>query len=239
MKTVLWKPFRRWTGTLYSHFSSSYRDNRAKSSALHTTSQDPIVSSSLNGYQLQNMDLEKAQQSGRKQDLNILERAIAQLPGANHHNHPHHAPYKTADTSAGSTDNSKRLSQLDYPSGINKETTIHVSDAPRPEPQPQPKRLPSVTSRGPPQRPRHQPLIPYRQDDVTPRVWDEVHSSRHNAPASMAPSSPAPPTVSQNTTAPLTPVPPLSPSSLYSTDVDSQLSTRRTPKRHAGTFFFG
>jgi hypothetical protein len=94
MKTVLWKPFRRWTGTLYSHFSSSYRDNRAKSSALHTTSQDPIVSSSLNGYQLQNMDLEKAQQSGRKQDLNILERAIAQLPGANHHNHPHHAPYK-------------------------------------------------------------------------------------------------------------------------------------------------
>lgn len=238
MKTVLWKPFRKWTSNMYSNFTSSYRGT--KSNALHTTSQDPIVSHSQpghNAYQLH--DIEKAPHHGNKQNLNVLEKAIAQLPGANHNNHPHHAPRKPEDSANDSGNHKQQLAPSVYRStsqtGINKETTFHVSASALP--QSQPKRLPSVKSQGQPYRPRHQPLIPHQQDNVTPRVWDEVYSSRHNAPAGLAPTSPVPSTVAQNTTAPLTPMSPMSPTSMYSTDVDSQMPTPKA-KRHGGTFYF-
>jgi hypothetical protein len=239
MKTVLWKPFRKWTGNMYSHWTSSYRGSKSQG-GMHITSQDPIVSRSLsanNGYQLHNMDLEKSQNYGRKRDPNMLEKAIAQLPRANSHNHPHHPLRKPADSVNDSGEHNQHLQQTaptpSHQSGINKETTIQISETPYPSPQ----RQQSVTSRGqPPYRPRHQPLIPHQQDNVTPRIWDEVYSSRHNAPAALAPSSPVPSTVAQNPTAPLTPMSPLSPTSIYSTDVDSQMPTPRI-KRNGGTFF--
>jgi hypothetical protein len=237
MKVVLWKPFRKWSGNMYSHWSTSYRGGKSQN-GLHTTSQDPIVSRSCpanNGYQLHNMDLEKSQNYGRKKDPNILEKAIAQLPRANSHNHPHHPLRKPADSDNVSSEHNQHLQQTAYnPAqqtglGINKETTIHVSETPCPSPPPQ--RNPSHGQ--PPYRPRHQPLIPYQQNNVTPRVWDEVYSSRHNAPAGLAPTSPVPSTIAQNTTAPLSP---MSPTSMYSTDVDSQMPTPKI-KRNGGTFF--
>jgi hypothetical protein len=239
MKAVLWKPFRKWSGNMYSHWTSSYRGSKSQN-ALHTTSQDPIVSRSCptnNGYQLHNMDLEKSQNYGRKQDPNILEKAIAQLPRANSHNHPHHPLRKPADSGIDSGEHNRHPQQAAHnptrQSGINKETTIQVSETPCP---PQPQRTPSHSQPPHPYRQRHQPLIPHQQDNVTPRAWDEVYSSRHNGAAALAPTSPVPSTVAQNTTAPLTPMSPMSPTSIYSTDVDSQMPTPKI-KRNGGTFF--
>lgn len=249
MKTVLWKPFRRWTGTLYSNWTSSYRGTKSHHN-IPTTSQDPIVDGSLtgdSGYHLQNMDIEKAAYYGRKQDPTILERAIAQLPGANHNLHPHHTPCNkknAANAASGEhprkNEHTQQLPQTVYNplphTGINKETSIHVShtnNTARRQPQTR-SRAPSAAQLS--QRPRHQPLIPFHQDNVTPRTLDEIYSSRINGSAALAPSSPAPDTVSQNTTAPLTP---MTPSSLYSTDIDSvQSPPPPRNKRHGGTFFF-
>jgi hypothetical protein len=239
MKTVLWKPFRNWTNTFYSNFTSSYRGT--KSHGPRSASQDPIVDRSFTGntgYQLNAMDIERSPRPGRRQDRNILERAIAQLPGANHTRHPHHTPYnnKPADSANASGELTQHFSPSVYKplqqTGISKEATFQATGAGAPRPHPQ--RQSEVTPRGRgPYRLRHQPLMSiHQQDNVTPCAWDEIHSSRHNAPAGLPPSSPAPEIVSQNTTAPLTP---MSPASMYLTDVDSQTSKT---KRHAGTFYF-
>ena len=244
MKTVLWKPFRRWTGTWYSHWTSSYRGTKSRN--VRTTSQDPIVHGSVtgnNGYALDNMDIEKAAYYGRKPDANVLERAIAQLPGANHERHPHHTPCsgKKDSANASSGEHKQQLPQTVYnplSSGINKETTFQVShthEAPRSQSRTR-ARAPSAAGQLNP-RPRHQPLIPLHQDNVTPRTLDEIYSSRVNGSAGLAPTSPAPDTVSRNNTAPLSP---MTPPSLYSTDIDSvQSPPPQRNKRHGGTFFFG
>jgi len=246
MKTVLWKPFRRWTTSLYSNFTSSYRGS--KSHDHHTASQDPIVDSGFAGhagYQLNAIDIEKSPHFGRKQDHNILKRAIAQLPGANHTRHPHHDPYRLPTITKNDSDEHIQhlLPAVYIPSPqleISKETTFQVTeaDAPRQQPRRQPEPRPRGRS---PYRPRYLPLMPHQQqDNVTPRVWDEIYSSRHNAPAGLPPTSPAPERISQNVTAPLTPISPMSPSSLYSTDIDSRISvTPKKKKRHGGTFFLG
>ena len=244
MKTVLWKPFRDWTSSMYSNFTSSHRGTN--SCIPHTASQDPIVDSNSTGstaYQLKPLDIEKAPRPGRNQDRNILERAIAQLPAANHTYHPHHAPH-TFDSVNDSAEDTQHLAPLvfdpPHQTGINKETTFQVIEADAPRRQSQ--RKTEVISRDQgPHRPRHLPSMPHHsQDNVTPRAWDHIYSSRHNAPAGLPPSSPDPERVSQNTTAPLTPMSPMSPSSMYSTDVDSHMSiASRTKKRFGGTFFVG
>jgi hypothetical protein len=242
MKTVLWAPFRHWTSTVYGHFTTSYRGT--KSHGPSTASQDPIVDHSFTGnnmYRLNDIDIEKSPRYGHKQDPNLLERAIAQLPGANHTHHPHHTPCnKVTDSANDSGKHSQQLSPGIYnslrQSGINKETTFQVTETEAPPPRPQ--RQPEVVPRSrAPYRPRHQPLMPvHQQHNVTPRAWDEIYSSRHNGSAGLPPSSPAPETISQNTTAPL---PPMSPSSIYSSDVDSTMSIAPKNKRHGGTFYFG
>ena len=247
MKTVLWTPIRKWTTSLYSNFTNSHRGS--KSREYHTASQDPIFDRGFNdnnGYQLDAIDIENSPHPGRKYDHKVLEKAIAQLPGAHHAHHPHHAPYnnKPADSKNDSNEHIQHLIPAVYiPSphlSINKETTFQVTEAEAPRRQPQ--RQTEANPRGrEPNRPRHLPLMPlHQQDDVTPRVWDEIYSSRHNAPAGLPPTSPAPEITSQNTTAPLTPISPMSPSSKYSTDVDSRFSVAsKKRKRHGGTFFLG
>jgi len=245
MKTVLWAPFRHWTKTVYSQFTTSYRGT--KSYGPSTASQDPIVDRGFygnNGYQLNAMDLEKSPSLSRKHDPNMLERAIAQLPGATHTHHPHHKPYnKPADSANDSGEHTQQLSPAVYDPlplsqiGISKETSFEVTNT---EALPHQLQRPAESApRGRvPYRPRHQPLMSvHQQNNVTPRAWDEILASRHNAAAGLPPTSPAPETVSQNTTAPLTP---MSPTSMYSSDVDSRMSSiAPKPKRHGGTFYFG
>lgn len=316
MKNVLWPSIRRLTTSLYSNFSSSYRGSRSDD---HTASQDPIVDSGFagnNGYQLHAMDIEKSPHPGRKVDHHILEKAIAQLPGANHTRHPHHDPYRLpTETKNHSEEHIQHLLPAVYiPSphlSINKETTFQVTEAEAPRQQPQrrtktdprdrdpnrPRHVPLIpsqqhgnvrpcvwdeafssrhnapagllpTSPAPeetslqvteanaqrqqpqrrkgtnprardPYRPRHIPLAPIQQQgNVTPRIWDEMYSSRHNAAAGLPPTSPAPERISQNMTAPLSPISPMSPGSIYSSDIDSRISvTPKKKKRHGGTFF--
>lgn len=244
MKTVLWKPFRRWTGTWYSNWTSSYRGTKSRN--IRTTSQDPIVDSSLtgnNGYRLNDMDIEKATYYGRKQASNVLEKAIAQLPGADHERHPHHTPCnrKKDSANADSGEHTQQLPQTVYnplsPSGINKETTFQVSHTHKTVRTPPKTRARAPSSAGQlNQRPRHKPLIPFHQDNVTPRTLEEIYSARVNGSAGLAPTFPQPDIVSQNTTAPLTP---MTPSSMYSTEVDSvQSPPPARNKRHGGTFYF-
>jgi hypothetical protein len=242
MKTVLWAPFRHWTSTFCTRFTTSYRGT--KSYGPSTASQDPIVDHSFtgnNGYRLNDLDLEESPQYGHKQDPNLLERAIAQLPGANHTHYPHHTPCNKATDSAN--DSGKHTQQLapavyntQHQTGINKETKFQVTETEAPPSRPQRQSEVVLRSRGP-YRPRRQALMPvHQQHNVTPRAWDEIYTSRRNGTAGLPPSSPTPETVSQNTTAPLTP---MTPSSMYSTDVDSQMSIAPKPQRHGGTFYFG
>ncbi|KAM0717728.1 hypothetical protein Q7P37_007580 [Cladosporium fusiforme] len=84
MKVVLWKPFRRWTSTMASHYRGTRTTNN------FTESQDPINDSGYDhqsGYQLHTIE-EKSSRYGAHQDLNMLEKAIAQLPPPGSH-HPH------------------------------------------------------------------------------------------------------------------------------------------------------
>jgi hypothetical protein len=317
MKNVLWPSIRKLTSSLYSNFTSSYRGS--KSDDHLTASQDPIVDSGYagnNGYQLNAMNMEKYPNPGRKVDHNLLENAIAQLPGANHTRHPHHDPYRLpTKTKNHSEEHVQHLLPAVYiPSPhltINKETTFQVTaaDAPRQQsqrrternprdrepyrprhipllpvqqrdnvtprawdatyssrrnapaglpptslapkesaihvteanaPHQHPERRTETNPRGrDPYRPRHIPFLPIqKQGNVTPRVWDEIYSSRHNAAAGLPPTSPAPERISQNMTAPLSPISPMSPSSMYSSDIDSRISvTPKKKKRHGGTFF--
>lgn len=247
MKAVLWSPFRRWTTSLYSNFTSSLRGSKTRDH--RNDSQDPIVDSGFTGnagYQLNAIDIEKSPYYGRKQDQKVLERAIAQLPGANHNRHPHHTPFDQVTRSVDASDEHTQhlLPAVYIPShslGINKETTFQVTEADAPRQQPQRRTEANPRGRSPYRPPRHLPLMPlHQQDNVTPRIWDDIYSSRHNAPAGLPPTSPGPERVSQNVTAPLTPISPMSPSSLYSTDIDSRISiASKKKKRQGGTFFLG
>lgn len=195
MKNVLWPSIRKLTSSLYSNFSSSYRGSR--SDDHFTASHDPIVDSGYagnNGYQLNVMDKEKHPHPGRKVDHNLLEKAIAQLPGANHTRHPHHDPYRLpTETKNYSEEHIQHLLPAVYiPSphlSINKETTFQVTEADAPRQRSQRRTETNPRDRDP-NRPRHIPLLPVQQrDNVAPRAWDATYSSRRNAPANLSPNS--------------------------------------------------
>lgn len=91
MKTVLWKPFRKWTGHIYSQYSSNTRytrNNTMKSgTGMELTSQDPIVddrhhdnhSQGDSGYQLSVMDFEK-RSSDEEQEYEITSKGVVKIP---------------------------------------------------------------------------------------------------------------------------------------------------------------
>lgn len=243
MKTVLWKPFRRWTGDMYSNWTSSSHQASRSNHKVELSSQEPIVKrkgNSYDQYRLNDMDIEKADYQRRPRDPNTLNQAIAQLPSAGHH-HPHHI--NTNVNTKDSADYSSHYTQQLPPSvyngppkfGIHKETTVEVSSE-SDIPYYMGKSLPKAPPSGQlPHRARHTPLVPHQQqDNVTPRGWSGITSSRRNAPAGLAPSSPTPPAVSQFATAPLSPASPLS--------ADSGEMSPAVPaskkKRQGGTFFF-
>lgn len=85
MKAVLWKPFRRWTSSLASHYRGTRTNN-----GFDSESQDPINDSGYDergDYQPHNFQ-EKAQIPLRNLGPDALEKAIAQLPPPGSH-HPH------------------------------------------------------------------------------------------------------------------------------------------------------
>lgn len=239
MKTVLWKPFRRWTNDVYTHWTTSHRGSRTR--GVQLSSQDPAVDSAYGGsnrghYALNNMGSEKSAPRKGLRDTVVLEQAIAQLPPAGHH-HPHTG--QLIDHEKGPKQDPREFAQALYNPQrdrleIQKETGFKVSctsDARKD------RHLPYAPPPGQlPHRPRHQPLMPTRRgDDVTPRSLDVMASTRRNVPAALPPSSPQPIPVSQNTTEPL---PPPTPMSMMSDDSEPAMTARKD-KRKGGTFFFG
>lgn len=93
MKTVAWKPLRRWTCLVYSRFSSHRGNGASRTNGPELTSQDPIIwtnDPSHGGYKLSNMDAKKVPIVEQERQFNVLEKAIAQLPSATR-DHPHFA----------------------------------------------------------------------------------------------------------------------------------------------------
>jgi len=195
MKNVLWAPFRRWTSSVYSHWHTG--SNRAsKTDHSGVCSQDPIVDGSAQDeYQMAQMALEKNGQYKGNQDPSILEKAIAQIPL---HHHPHSRNILANDSVTGSGDLKRQASpepiEVLSHSGINKETSFHVSSTTVSPPYNKGfKDLPIAPPPGQlPHRPRHQPLIPsQKHDNATPRAAEGL-STRHNASPGMAPTTAVP-----------------------------------------------
>jgi hypothetical protein len=72
MKAVLWKPFQRWTGSLYSNYRSSNGTNKSNNkSRVELTSQDPIVDDNEAGgnYRLNSMEF------GKRSSLTVTRKA--------------------------------------------------------------------------------------------------------------------------------------------------------------------
>lgn len=228
---------------MYSNWTSSSQRASRTNNKVELSSQEPIVErkgTSRDQYRLNDMDIEKTDYHRRSRDPAMLNQAIAQLPSAGHY-HPHHVKINanTKGSANCSDDHTQQLLQSVYrgppKSGINKETTVEVSSE-SDIPYYMGKSLPKAPPRGQlPHRARHQPLVPHQQqDNVTPRSWSGITSSRRNAPAGLAPSSLTPPAVSQFATAPLSPASPLS---IDSAEMSPDVPASKK-KRQGGTFFF-
>jgi hypothetical protein len=130
MKTVLWKPFQRWTGEIYSQFSShkDTKPDKNSNNKPELTSQDPIVEGrgdssdgSHAGYRMASLEFGKDVQIEHDEvDYpSSLEKSITRLPS------------KTQ--TRGGRDNKKAsltVNDLHSPSSkleIQKETTFQVS----------------------------------------------------------------------------------------------------------------
>jgi hypothetical protein len=127
MKTVLWKPFQRWTGSLYSSYRSSNRGTtKDDKSKVELTSQDPIVEENEggNGYLLTSMDFGKRSPDELEDERYPtraeirLEKTLARLPSTSY---PHRYGKDSKHTSPSSEDFSH--SKLE----ISKETSIRIS----------------------------------------------------------------------------------------------------------------
>jgi len=130
MKTVLWKPFQRWTGSLYSNYRSSNRTTNNDKDKVELTSQDPIVEDSQKGdYRLNSMDFGKrsppsdsdeerypGRVEGRTESR--LGKTLARLPSTSY---PHRYGRDPKNASPKSDDFSN--SKLE----ISKETSIQIS----------------------------------------------------------------------------------------------------------------
>ena len=131
MKAVLWKPFQRWTGSLYSNYRSSNRTSNNDKSKVELTSQDPIVDDSEAGgnYRLTSMDFGKRSSPNDSEEERYpgrvegrtesrLEKTLARLPSASY---PGRHGKDSKNLSPQSEDSSH--SKLE----ISKETSIQIS----------------------------------------------------------------------------------------------------------------
>lgn len=131
MKTVLWKPFQRWTGSLYSNYRSSNRTTNNDKDKVELTSQDPIVEDNQRSgdYRLNSMDFGKrsppsdsdeerypGRVEGRTESR--LGKTLARLPSTSY---PHRYGRDPKNASPKSDDFSN--SKLE----ISKETSIRIS----------------------------------------------------------------------------------------------------------------
>jgi hypothetical protein len=123
MKTVLWKPFQRWSGSLYSNYRSSNRGSNNDKSKVELTSQDPIVDSNepSGGYRLNSIDLAKPSSPGELEEERYpsrIERTLARLPST------HYPPRYGKDSKNTSPSGDEFThSKLE----ISKETNIQIS----------------------------------------------------------------------------------------------------------------
>ena len=129
MKAVLWKPFQRWTGSLYSNYRSSNRTNNSNNkSKVELTSQDPIVddTETSGNYRLNSMefgkrsspnDSEEERYPGRVEGRteSRLEKTLARLPSTSY-------PRRH---SKGRTPSDEDFNQSKL--AISKETSIQIS----------------------------------------------------------------------------------------------------------------
>lgn len=119
MKTVLWKPFQRWTGSLYSNYKTSRGGTSNDKSKVELTSQDPIVDGNGNepGYRLNSMDFGKRSHSTLEEERypSRLEKTLAKLPSTNFHARDSKATSPTSEVVSPS--------KLE----ISKQTNIHIS----------------------------------------------------------------------------------------------------------------
>lgn len=130
MKTVLWKPFQRWTGEIYSQFSS-HRDTKPDKNSKNKpelTSQDPIVEGrdddsdeSHHGYRMASLEFGKDVQIEHDEvDYHgSLEKSITRLPSKSQTRGGHN----NKKASLTVNDLSSPASKLE----IQKETTFQVS----------------------------------------------------------------------------------------------------------------
>lgn len=124
MKTVLWKPFQRWTGSLYSQYRSSRGDTSHDKSKVELTSQDPIVEGNEGGvYRLTSMDFGKRSHSTLEEERypSRLEKTLGRLPSTNYHGRDSKTTSPTVDEVS-----SPKLE-------ISKETSIQISSMNKPE----------------------------------------------------------------------------------------------------------
>jgi hypothetical protein len=130
MKAVLWKPFQRWTGSLYSNYRSSNRTTNNDKSKIELTSQDPIVDDSEAGgqYRLNSMDFGKRSHNDSDEERypgriegraeSRLAKTLARLPSTSYP-HRHGRDSKSPSSSGEDVSNSKLE--------ISKETSIQIS----------------------------------------------------------------------------------------------------------------
>jgi hypothetical protein len=127
MKTVLWKPFQRWTGSLYSSYRSSNRGTTHDKSKVELTSQDPIVddvhvdgSETSGGYRLNSMDFGKPSPGAQEEERypSRLEKTLGRLPSTSYTKN-YSRDFKKASQSSDEVLHSKLE--------ISKETSIQVS----------------------------------------------------------------------------------------------------------------
>lgn len=118
MKTVLWKPFQRWTGSLYSQYRTSKGGSANDKSKVELTSQDPIVDGNeTGGYRLNSMDFGKRSHSTLEEERypSRLEKTLGRLPSTNFHGRDAKVASPTVDEVS-----SPKLE-------ISKETSIQIS----------------------------------------------------------------------------------------------------------------
>jgi hypothetical protein len=127
MKTVLWKPFQRWTGSLYSSYRSSNRGTDNDKSKVELTSQDPIVdnhntdgSETSGGYRLTSMDFGKTSPGEQEEERypSRFEKTLARLPSTS-------LPKSYSRDSKNTSPSSDEFSHSKLE--ISKETSIQVS----------------------------------------------------------------------------------------------------------------
>jgi hypothetical protein len=127
MKTVLWKPFQHWTGSLYSSYRSSNRGTDHDKSKVELTSQDPIVddhnvdgSETSGGYRLNSMDFGKPSPGAQEEERHPsrLEKKLGRLPSTSYTK-----GYGRDSKNTSQSSDEYSHSKLE----ISKETSIQVS----------------------------------------------------------------------------------------------------------------